>query len=192
MITDYPILLASQSPRRKYLLEEAGFQVEVISSSAEEIIPEDMGPMDVARYLAEVKMSGVSRELTADEIVLTADTIVIYQNEILGKPASIEEAAEFIRRLSDDEHHVVTGVCIKSAEKRQSFQNITAVTFYPITEEEIKYYLDHSEVLDKAGSYGVQDWIGWTKVKSITGSYSNIMGLPMAQTYHALQTLLKI
>lgn len=189
MITDLKILLASQSPRRKYILEEAGFEVEVITSSAEEILPEDVSIVAAARYLAELKMKGVSVNPSAAEVVLTADTVVIFENEILGKPQSLDEAVTYLKRLGDQEHQVISGVCLRTIKGTVSFMNTTSVSFYPLAEEEIDYYLKRDEVLDKAGAYGIQDWIGWTKIKRIEGSYSNIMGLPMAETYQALKTI---
>lgn len=189
LITDLKILLASQSPRRKYILEEAGFSVEVITSNAEEILPDSVSIVTAPRYLAELKMKGVSVKPSSNEVVITADTIVVFDGEILGKPKTLEEAVTYLKRLSSNEHQVLTGVCIQSIHGTGSFMNNTSVKFYEITDEEIDYYLNRDEVLDKAGAYGVQDWIGWTKIKRIEGSYSNIMGLPMAETYQAIKNI---
>ena len=183
------IILGSKSPRRKYLLEQGNFQVEVRPFDVEEIYPSDLDPYKVPEFLAELKIAPVQEILGDNDIALTADTVVILNNEILGKPKNREQAIDYIKRMSGCSHDVITGVCIQDMNKRISFSVKSIVHFAEFTMEEIKYYIDNYNPYDKAGAYGIQDWIGWTKIKSIEGSYSNIMGLPMQEVYEAMLRL---
>jgi len=184
------IILASKSPRRKFLLEQGGLDVEVKSYDVEEIYPEDLDPKEVPEYLAKLKIQPAIDALDEEDIVLAADTIVLFDGKILGKPKDRAEAKLFIQTMSAKEHTVITGVCIATREKQESFSVFSEVLFSEISEEEIDYYIDKFKPYDKAGGYGIQDWIGWTKIKSIRGSYSNIMGLPMHEVYDGLKKCL--
>ena len=187
---DKKIILASKSPRRKYLLEQGGFKISVKTFDVEEIYPDDLDPKLVPEYLAKLKIEPAKLLIQNDEILIAADTIVLFENEILGKPKSKEEAIDFILRMSGKQHEVITGVCICSLTSEQSFSVSSKVTFSDISAEEINYYVDNYKPFDKAGAYGIQDWIGWTKIKSIEGSYSNIMGLPMHEVYKAINNII--
>ncbi len=188
---DRKIILASKSPRRKYLLEQGGFEVEVRTFDVEEVYPDDLDVRLVPQYLAELKIQPVVTNLKLGEILLAADTIVLFENEILGKPKDKEQAKDFIRRMSDSSHDVITGVCIKTLASQNIFSVTSKVLFSSFTEAEIDYYVDNFNPYDKAGAYGIQDWIGWTKIKFIEGSYSNIMGLPMHEVYEGVNQIAK-
>lgn len=183
------IILASRSPRRKFLLEQGGFIVDVKTFDVDEIYPHDLDPRSVPKYLAKLKIQPALGSLNSGDILIAADTIVLFENEILGKPKDRDQAKDYIKRMSGSSHDVITGVCIKTTISENSFSVISRVQFANLAEDEIKYYIDNFEPYDKAGAYGIQDWIGWTKIKSIEGSYSNIMGLPMHEVYEAIKEL---
>ena len=182
-----PLLLASASPRRKYLLEEAGFSLRIIPADIEETYPEDLSPYEVPAYLSHKKGNTLLPFLETGEVILAADSVVILEDRILGKPQDRSSAIEMLQRLSNQKHEVVTGVTLMNAEKEMSFSNLSEVFFHPLNAEEIEYYVDHYHPFDKAGSYGIQEWIGWCKIRKINGSYSNIMGLPVSLVYEKLQ-----
>ncbi len=183
---DKKIILASQSPRRKWLLEEMGFQFEVQIKDVDESFPEDLNTKEVAEFIAKKKAAAFEDQLTDENIVITADTVVLHQNTILGKPKTFAEAEEMLNKLSDDEHLVITGVCVMSKEKMISFSDESTVLINKISIKEMKHYIEHFSPLDKAGAYGIQEWFGHNKVASIVGSYTNIMGLPTAKLYEIL------
>lgn len=178
-------LLASGSPRRKQLLEDAGFSIDVKTVSFDEVFPEDMEAIKVAEFLA-IGKNKAHREVFGKQIILTADTVVIFNNIILGKPESSEEAINTLKLLSGKIHQVVTGVCISSKEKAVSFSSSTEVQFKDLSEKEINYYVDRFKPFDKAGSYAIQEWIGLIGIKWIKGSYYNVVGLPVEQVYTTL------
>ncbi|MCB0667871.1 MAG: septum formation protein Maf [Saprospiraceae bacterium] len=182
-----PILLASASPRRKFLLQEAGFKLRVLPANIEETFPENMPFQEVPVYLSKKKATALLSSLNAKEIILAADSIVVLKNEVLGKPDNRDEAVTMLNSLSNTSHLVITGVSLMNLEKALSFSATSEVRFNSLSMEEIEYYVDHFHPWDKAGSYGIQEWIGWCKIKEIQGSYSNIMGLPMALVYEKLQ-----
>jgi septum formation protein len=181
-----PLVLASSSPRRQYLMSEAGFHFTVESPDADESYPPEMPLDQVAKYLA-AKKAEYFRPRIKDEIILTADTVVVLGNKILNKPADEDEAIEMLARLSGRTHLVITGVCIISKEKEESFDDTTEVTFKKLTVEEIEFYVEHYKPFDKAGSYGAQDWVGLVAIEKINGSYFNVMGLPVHKVYQHLQ-----
>ena len=183
----HKIILASKSPRRKYLMEQGGFDVEVRTYDVEEVYPDDLELSMVPEYLAKLKTGPAMSSLRENEILIAADTIVLFKDEILGKPKDREHAIACISSMSAAEHEVITGVCIATLEVTHSFSVTSKVVFADISEEEIEYYVDNFKPYDKAGAYGIQDWIGWTKIKSIEGSYSNIFGLPMRDVYNAIR-----
>jgi len=181
-----PIVLASSSPRRQYLMKEAGFEFSIEKPHVDETWPEALPVDQVARYLA-AKKAEYFRPRIHDEIVITADTVVILFDKIRNKPQDKKEACEMISMLSGRTHLVMTGVCIVSMEKEETFDDTTEVTFQSLTKEEIEFYVDHYKPYDKAGAYGAQDWIGMVAIKRINGSYFNVMGLPIHQVYQHLK-----
>ena len=182
-----PIILASKSPRRQQLLYDCGFDFEVRSQDTDESFADTMPVADVAPYLAQKKARASLQLLTTDDqIMITADSVVILDNEIFNKPADFAAAFAMLRRLAGSMHRVVTGVCLTSRDKEVVFSDITSVWLSPMTDAEIKFYINEYEPFDKAGSYGIQDWIGLTHIARIDGSYSNVMGLPTARLYNEL------
>jgi septum formation protein len=185
MKKQFPIVLASSSPRRQFLMSEAGFQFTIQKPDVEEDFPEDMPVQDVAVFLAR-KKADYFRATIGDQVVITADTVVVLGSRILNKPQNRAEAIQMLTDLSGNTHTVITGVCIISRTKERSFQDETAVTFKSLTEDEIRYYVDTYRPYDKAGAYGAQDWIGMVAIHSIHGSYFNVMGLPIHRVYDEL------
>ena len=181
-----PLILASSSPRRQYLMKEAGFAFTIEKPDVDESFPPEMPVDQVARYLA-TKKAEYFRPKIHDEIIVTADTVVILFNKILNKPIDKKEALEMLASLSGRTHLVMTGVCIVSKEKEESFDDTTEVTFQSLTREEIEYYVDQYKPYDKAGAYGAQDWIGMVAIRKIEGSYFNVMGLPIHKVYEHLK-----
>lgn len=187
-ILQHKIILASKSPRRRHLLEKAGFQFEVRTREVEETFPPELPVEEVAAYLAMKKAEAVRDFLTGgDEIILTADSVVILNGKFYGKAENLADAAQMLRELSGNVHEVITGVCLLSAQKEVVFSGVSRVYFAELSEEEIQYYVNNYEVLDKAGSYAIQEWIGLCLIEKIEGSYSNIMGLPMELVYQHLK-----
>jgi septum formation protein len=186
MMLKRPLILASSSPRRQYLMKEAGFEFTVEKPDVDESFPPEMPVDQVARYLAS-KKAEYFRPRIRDEIIMTADTVVILFNRILNKPQDRNEAIEMLSSLSGRTHLVMTGVCIVSKEKEESFDDTTEVTFQALTREEIGFYVDQYKPYDKAGAYGAQDWIGMVAIRKITGSYFNVMGLPIHKVYEHLK-----
>lgn len=187
---DYHIILASNSPRRKELLRglDIAFDVRVQLDIAE-TYPESAAPADVAGYISREKANAYKDTITEHELIITADTVVIVGNEILGKPANNDEAKEMLRKISGRKHQVVTGVCLTTTEKQHCFSVSTDVTFKNLTEKEIEYYVETYSPLDKAGAYGIQEWIGYVGVTALEGSYFNVMGLPVQRIWEELNNL---
>ena len=181
------IVLGSASPRRRELLAGLGleFTVEATPGAPETYSP-DLQPEEIPSVLAVSKSEAFHRPLEPDEILITADTVVICGKDILGKPAGEEDAARMLREISGRTHRVVTGVCLRDTERRHVFSCTSEVEFKPLTDEEIAYYIDRYRPFDKAGSYGIQEWIGYIGITSIRGSYFNIVGLPVQRLYTAL------
>lgn len=185
------ILLASNSPRRRELLKMLRVPFTSVSlEGLDESFPCDMDPMEVAKYIAEKKSVAYRSHIAGDEIIITADTVVICEKQIMGKPADATEAKKMLKFLSDKVHQVATGVTIADKEKSVSFVCITDVEFGRLTTDEIDYYVDNFQPYDKAGAYGIQEWIGAVAVKGIVGSYFNVMGLPVHLLYHHLNKFL--
>lgn len=184
---NHPLVLASSSPRRQYLMREAGFTFTVEKPDVEESFPAELPVEQVARYLANKKAEYFRKELH-NQIIVTADTVVILEGEIMNKPADRSEAMAMLSRLSGKTHLVMTGVCILSAEKEESFDDTTEVTFRKLTLDEIAFYVDQYKPYDKAGAYGAQDFIGMIAIEKIKGSYFNVMGLPIHKVYEHLKS----
>jgi len=180
-MTKKQIILSSGSPRRQELLREAGINYDLRIIETDESFPDDISINKVAEFIAISKAEAHSNTISRNEIILTADTVVAMDNKIYGKPKSKTDAIKMLLTFSDNTHQVFTGVCLKSSEKLISFTCKSNVTFAPISESEAEYYFNLDNPMDKAGSYGIQDWIGRTKVLDINGSYTNIMGLPVPQ-----------
>lgn len=186
-LSEFKIILASQSPRRQYLLKELGLNFEIITTEVAEDYPADFTPVLVARYLAEKKADSFdSSRLEPKMIILAADTIVSLEGEILGKPGNYREAEVMLKKLSGKKHEVITGVCIKSRKKKNIFHVESRVYFKDLCDAEIDYYINNFRPFDKAGGYGIQEWIGYIGISKIEGSFFNIMGLPVKEVYEEL------
>ena len=181
-----PLTLSSNSPRRKELLAglDIPFEVRVIED-IDESYPDSLPTGEIAEYIAQKKAAAY--EVGNDEVLITADTIVVLDDQILGKPADAEEAKQMLRSLSGKTHHVITGVCLKSRDQQHHFSVISEVTFKTLAEEEISYYVETYKPFDKAGAYGIQEWIGYIGVTGLSGSYFNVMGLPVQRIYEELK-----
>ena len=184
----YEILLASRSPRRKALLEGLGLRCRVVETGhVDEDYPEGLDGEGIAAYLARHKSLSYAGKLEDKQVLLTADTVVWSRGRELGKPSDRAEAIEILMSLSGHTHQVYTGVCLRSREKEKSFVACTDVSFTRLDREEAAYYVDHYRPYDKAGAYGIQEWIGQIAVESISGSYFNVMGLPVQRLYRELK-----
>lgn len=187
MNLNYRLILASKSPRRQELLKSLDIDFEVKTRSVDESFPSDMLSTQVAEYLAN-KKSEAFGNLMEGELLITSDTVVIADDTILGKANDRVEADFMLRKLSASTHQVATGVCLRSKTKRESFTEVTTVTFDILTEEVISYYIDKYQPFDKAGAYGIQEWIGMVGISKIEGDYYNVMGLPLHRLYKKLMT----
>ena len=189
-LNKYRIVLASNSPRRKELLSGLGIQYEVKTlPDIDESYPEGLDGMEIPAFIARSKADAYRSVMQPDELIITADTIVWLDGKVMGKPRDAEEAREMLRALSGQTHQVITGVCLTTPVYQKAFATMTDVTFATLSEEEITYYVDRYSPMDKAGSYGIQEWIGFIGVESISGSYFNVMGLPIQRLYTELKKL---
>lgn len=186
MNSEHHLILASNSPRRQQLLKDLGFEFEVFTRDFDESFPDSIPTSEVAEYLA-IKKNRNYRELRPECTIITSDTTVICDAHVLNKAANKKEAIDMLEMLSGRTHQVVSGVCISSPGKEVSFHDTTDVTFDTISSEEMNYYIDHYQPFDKAGSYGIQEWIGMAKIKAIKGSYFTVMGLPTHLVYSTLK-----
>lgn len=180
----YHIILASNSPRRRELLAGLGihFEVKVLPDVAE-AYPEDLPVLQIAEYIAREKAAAYQSLMGPDELVITADTVVVVGSEVMGKPADADDARRMLEKLSGRTHQVTTGVCLTTQRVQRSFSVTTDVTFKPLSREEIDYYIENYSPYDKAGAYGIQEWIGYVGVTGLQGSYFNVMGLPVQRIY---------
>ena len=183
----YDLILASQSPRRQQLLSDLGLKFSVQSMDIPEDFPPQLGMTEVPVYLAELKANAFRPQLKNNQLVITADTIVWLDGEVLNKPLDYADGFRMLRNLSGKKHQVITGVCLLSTEKKVSFYALTDVWFKELTDEEIKYYLEVYKPYDKAGAYGIQEWIGYIGIHRIEGSFFNVMGLPVQSLYEHLK-----
>jgi len=183
------ILLASRSPRRKGLLQAAGFRIKVCDPKVEETYPDDMSAEQMVIYLAEKKAEAARIFMTGHDIIIAADSIVLLESRMLGKPKDLNHCKTMLGNLSGKVHKVITGVCMLSKARKEVFSDLTEVKFAKFSDEEIRFYADRFRPLDKAGSYAIQEWIGHCKVEWIKGSYTNVMGLPVQKVYEKLATL---
>lgn len=183
-----PVYLASKSPRRQDLLKSAGIHFQLIDIDVAEDYPEEMEVEDVPLFLARKKAEAAIPLIPQDSLVLAADSIVIVDNRVFGKPANETEAFDMISQLAGRHHLVITGVFIGNSSRGIGFSDYTSVWLSPMSVAEIDYYVKTFPPLDKAGAYGIQDWIGWAKISRIEGSYANVMGLPVHKVYDTLAT----
>lgn len=180
------VILASKSPRRKELLSNLGISFEIKSKDVEEIYPKDLNAVEIPAFLASIKAEPFLSEIDDNTLVISSDTIVLLDNEIFGKPKDHEQATEMLSRLSGRKHQVVTGVCILSKKKKCVFTTTSDVYFKELSNEEIEHYISNYKPYDKAGAYGIQEWIGFIGIERIDGSYFNVMGLPVQRLYTEL------
>lgn len=185
---DYHIILASNSPRRKELLAgiDVIFDVRVIRD-IDESYPASLPTKDIAEYISRKKATVYRQQMASDELIITADTIVVLDSEVMGKPHDEADASRMLHELSGRTHQVITGVTLTTIDRQRSFSVETDVTFKSLTDEEINYYIQHYKPYDKAGAYGIQEWIGHIGVTALKGSYFNVMGLPVQRIYEALR-----
>ncbi len=189
-IDEYKIILASQSPRRHYLLKEIGLEFKIKSKGpVDESYPEGLNEDEIPLYIAQ-KKAEVFSDLKDNEVLITADTIVWLEGKVLQKPVDQEDAISILNQLSGNCHQVFTGVCIKSNKKEFAFTARTDVYFKKLTYPEIDYYINHFQPMDKAGAYGIQEWIGYIGVEKINGSFFNVMGLPIQKLYTELDNFI--
>ena len=187
---NYHIILASNSPRRRELLSGLGLDYEVRTlPGIDESYPETLQGEEIPVYISFQKASAYLGELKENELLITADTIVWLDGRVLGKPSDEEDACQMLRALSGKTHQVITGVTLATTTFQKSFASVSQVTFATLSDEEIKYYISHYHPMDKAGSYGVQEWIGFIGVERIEGSYFNVMGLPVQRLYRELKEI---
>ncbi len=191
-LQNYRILLASKSPRRRQLLEGCGIAFEIADGrEAEEVYPSTLPAEQVAEYLSGLKSDAYADVLATEDLLITADTVVIAGGEILGKPADRADAVRMLRLLSGCEHKVITGVTLRTVAKKESFSCESRVRFRSLLDEEIEHYIDTYRPYDKAGAYGIQEWIGYVAIEAIEGSFYNVMGLPVQALYVRLGEFLK-
>ncbi len=187
-LKDYKIILASNSPRRRELLSGLGLKYEVkVLPDISEVYPEALQGEDIPMYIAREKAEAYRSVMQPGELIITADTIVYIDGEVLGKPENEDDAYRMLRLLSGRSHLVITGVCLTSVEKQETFSSVTEVMFDTLSDEEIDFYVKNFKPFDKAGSYGVQEWIGFIGVKGLNGSFYNIMGLPVQRLFQELK-----
>lgn len=186
-LKEYRIILASRSPRRQQLLRQLGLTFDVVIKDFDETYPSTLRGDEIARYISSRKAESFKKDLKDNEIVITADTIVWCSDVVLGKPADAEMAVSILRQISGKTHDVITGVTIISNLREITFSDTTKVTFEKLTEEEITYYVENFKPFDKAGAYGIQEWIGIMGCSRIEGSFFNVVGLPVQKLYSELK-----
>jgi len=189
----FNVILGSGSPRRRELLEELGVSFTVDNPDIDECYPAGLKGAEIALFLADLKAKAYPTELIADKtILITADTIVCLNDEVIGKPDDEAHAFEILRSLSGETHNVITAVCLRNNSRKKLFYNETKVSFKALSDEEINYYIQRYKPFDKAGAYGIQEWIGLIGIEKIEGSYFNVMGLPVHQLYDELQQFVAV
>lgn len=186
-LKDYQIVLASQSPRRQELLSGLNIPFDVHEINVDESYPHELVGVDIPMYLAEKKANAYAKKMDKNTLLITADTIVWHEGRVFNKPIDKNDAIFMLKSLSGKTHQVITGVCISTNNQRKTFHVISEVRFARLTDNEIEYYLENYQPYDKAGAYGVQEWIGFIGVEYIEGSYYNVMGLPVQRLYNELK-----
>ncbi len=188
-LKSFRILLASGSPRRQHFLKELGVSFEIVRNPVEEVYPDTLRREDIAIFLAKLKSGGLSKTLKEKDILLTADTVVWFNNRSLAKPADKAEAKQMLKDLSGHWHEVITAVCFTTPTDQRVETSITKVCFKELTSKEVDFYTEKYEPTDKAGAYGIQEWLGYVAIKEIKGSYTNVVGLPTDLVYKTLMTM---
>ena len=186
----YKLILASGSPRRQQFFKDLDLDFEIRVKEIEEIFPPELKAEEITNYLAELKASAFEGELKANEILMTSDTIVWHNNKALGKPKDAQDAFNILKSLSNATHDVITSVCFKTNVDSTLIYEVTRVTFNELSDEAIRYYIENYKPFDKAGAYGIQEWIGFVGVSKIAGSYANVMGMPTDKVYEYLSKLI--
>ena len=186
-LPNYNYILASKSPRRQELLHSLGISFKVITNDQEENYPDNLYREEIPVFLAELKSKSYIKKLKENDLLITADTIVWINGEVVGKPSNQKEAVNTLQKLSGREHQVISGVCLTSVHKQKSFFSISNVMFKELSLSEIEYYVSEYKPFDKAGAYGIQEWIGYIGITHIEGSFYNVMGLPVQQLYTEIQ-----
>ena len=189
-LKEFHLILASGSPRRQKFFYDLDLDFVIRLKEIEELYPNHLKAEEITNFLAQLKANAFEGELKAKDILITSDTIVWHQNQCLGKPKDYENAFQMLQLLSNATHEVITSVCFKTVDKTETFFEVTKVTFTTLSEEEIRYYLDHYKPFDKAGSYAIQEWIGYVGISKIEGSYTNVVGMPMHGVYEKLNSFL--
>lgn len=185
------IILASGSPRRQQFFKEMDLHYTIRLKEIEEIYPEHLKAEEITNFLAELKATAFENELKENDVLVTSDTIVWLNGKALGKPKDYDDAFQMLQQLANQTHEVITSVCLKSMDKTEVFHCVTKVTFANLSDEAIRYYLDNYQPFDKAGSYGIQDWIGLVGISKIEGSYTNVVGLPTEMLFQKLMNYAK-
>ena len=188
-LANYSLILASGSPRRQQFFKDLDLDFEIRLKEIEEVYPPELQAEAITNYLAELKASAFEGELKENEMLITSDTIVWHNNKALGKPKNEQDAFAILQSLSNATHEVITSVCFKTTVKTDTIFEVTKVTFNALSDQAIHYYLDHYKPYDKAGSYGIQEWIGFVGVAKIEGSYTNVMGMPTDKVFDYLNNL---
>jgi septum formation protein len=188
-LRNYSLILASGSPRRQQFFKDLDLDFEIRLKEIEEIYPPELKAEEITNYLAELKANAFEGELKANEILITSDTIVWHNDRALGKPKDEQDAFAILKSLSNSTHDVVTSVCFKTNSETKLLHEITKVTFNELSEDVIRYYIENYKPFDKAGAYGIQEWIGFVGVSKIEGSYANVMGMPTDKVYEYLNNL---
>ena len=188
-LKDHKIILASGSPRRKQFFEDMGLDFEIRLKQIEEVYPSSLKGSDISDYLAKLKASAFDGSLGQNEILITSDTVVWHKGKSLAKPSGTKEAYEMLRTLSGDTHEVITSVCFTTIKRQKIINSITEVTFDKLSDKEIEYYIEKYKPFDKAGGYGIQEWIGLIGITNIKGSYTNVVGLPTQLVYKTLMNM---
>ncbi len=183
---EYKIFLASGSPRRQQFFKDLDLDFEIRLKDIEEIYPDHLRGFEITNYLAELKANAFKEELKEKELLITSDTIVWLDNKALGKPKDYNDAFAILKSLSNETHEVITSVCFKTTEQTETIYEVTKVTFSSLSDENIRYYLDNYKPFDKAGAYGIQEWIGLIGITRIDGSYTNVVGLPTEKVHQYL------
>ena len=188
-LRNYSLILASGSPRRQQFFKDLDLDFEIRLKEIEEIYPPELKAEEITNYLAELKANAFEGELQANEILITSDTIVWHNNKALGKPKDEQDAFAILKSLSNATHEVITSVCFKTNSETKLLHEMTKVTFNELSEDVIRYYIENYKPFDKAGAYGIQEWIGFVGVSKIEGSYANVMGMPTDKVYEYLNNL---
>lgn len=188
-LSKYTLILASGSPRRQQFFKDLDLDFKIRLKEIEEVYPPELKGEAITNYLAQLKASAFEGEMKENEILITSDTIVWHNNKALGKPKDKEDAFAILKSLSNATHEVITSVCFKTKEKSEVISEITKVTFNPLSDDAIEYYLEHYQPYDKAGAYGIQEWIGFIGVAKVEGSYTNVMGMPTDKVFDYLTNL---